>query len=392
MSEREWIVENTWVCTSCQSPNRGRDMKCCNCGNTKDKDEKDVVPDGDAAPVVTDTKLLELANQGEDWVCEYCGARVRDANGKCQNCAAGKEEPKPASTLRVSSKRIEAPPIPDTHLSLKAALALTVAIMALICGAIFGIRALCNKTDIVTAQVAATNWTIYETLNIKTQKHQAGAWGTDTTAFNVSCERRYYGDESCNPYDCNAHSVSYSCRPHDCNGHSVSYSCHCHSYSCGCHTSCTSRNNGFSSCHQSCSTCSSCSTCYRTEYSTCYDTCHRTEYDTCYHKCPVYKQWCSYDYFEWVPTKSDSSTGTDPWNMHGPYLCVGASCGDPQRIRVDRSTEMVVRFQFKYPRERDVHSWLYRPQTEQEFRYFVAGHRWKVAINGRDIRPIQEVP
>lgn len=92
--KRTWVVENKWRCDSCGSENLGRFMACQKCGSPKEKQETDVVPSPDAAPAVTDPELLRLANQGANWVCEYCGGQVRNEFGKCvKNCGAPRVDP-----------------------------------------------------------------------------------------------------------------------------------------------------------------------------------------------------------------------------------------------------------------------------------------------------------
>jgi hypothetical protein len=379
MSDREWIVENTWVCTSCSSTNRGRDMKCQRCGNAKDSEEQDIVPDGDAAPEVTDPELLKLANQGEDWVCEYCQARVRDANGKCQNCAAGKALPYNKMDVEATMKIAQAlgdPPKEQGNfvnwLIGIGAIALLATVLTIAGIAIFG------KHE-VELRVTGTSWQYVEELHQRTTVHEEG-WGSPSDAFNTSCESKYYGTENCHPHDCRPHQVGYSCHPHQCNAHSVSYSCNCSSYRCNCHTSCTSKRNGFSSCHESCSSCSRCSTCYRTEYSTCTDTCYRTEYDTCYDQCPVYKQYCHYDRYTWPIINRQMTSGSD-WQPHWGTLVAG----DLQRL--DKFETYGVYFQ-----DEKGQRFSYVPRSLAEYRYFNTGHFWKVRTNRAGaVEPVEEL-
>ena len=117
------------------------------------------------------------------------------------------------------------------------------------------------------------------------ETHHDHDWGSPPGAFNVSCVSRQHGTHSCNPYNCNAHSVD----------------CHCHQVANGesCHESCTSGQNGFSDCEEVC----------ETEYTTECDTC--TEYDTCYEQCPTYDDWCRYSYYDWPVVATTLAGGTD---------------------------------------------------------------------------------
>src|SRR5262249_1425988 len=131
------------------------------------------------------------------------------------------------------------------------------------------------------------------TVNLRTREvHHDDGWGHPGTkgfynevAFNVNCQDKYYGTEDCNPHKCNPHQVSYSCK--------------CKSVKYNCRKSCQNEGNGYSGCTENCSERNECSTCYRTEY------------DTCYDECPVYRDWCSYDYAEWPVTQTLSTSGDD---------------------------------------------------------------------------------
>ena len=89
---RTYVVEDTWKCGTCHEVNPGRFLKCQKCGAAKSKAEKDET-DLEAAEV-TDDKLLETANAGANWVCAYCGAQDRTADGRCRNCGARQEDAK----------------------------------------------------------------------------------------------------------------------------------------------------------------------------------------------------------------------------------------------------------------------------------------------------------
>lgn len=51
------------------------------------------------------------------------------------------------------------------------------------------------------AKVVGINWSYRSDLRQKTLAHDSG-WGSPFGSFNVSCRRRYYGDEDCNPHRC----------------------------------------------------------------------------------------------------------------------------------------------------------------------------------------------
>ncbi len=66
-------------------------MLCQACGNPKDDSEEYEMP-ADPATVssVTDPKLLQMAEAGENWRCTYCGSAQRALDGGCARCGAGR--------------------------------------------------------------------------------------------------------------------------------------------------------------------------------------------------------------------------------------------------------------------------------------------------------------
>lgn len=352
--KRTWQVENTWACSSCSAKNLGRHMVCQNCGAPKDGRTKDTV--GDASKAVVDPELLKLANQKANWVCEYCGGQVRDEHGKCaRNCGA----PRPAAPqtpVRASARApvpvtdfprpplasvVPEPPAPNRRLFQAL---LFVGSLALIGGLVF----LLMPREL-EAEVVSIEWRHSAQLfqrELKQGENWKGRMPSGT--FNVSCVDKYYGDEDCNPHDC---------RPHN-----VSYDCNCTSYECNCRTTCRDNGNGFSSCSESCGTCSRC------------ETCSRTEYDTCYDSCPVNKPWCVYSVYEWPLVRSLAMTGSkhdESW----PDL---AAVGETQRL--DRSASYVVVFARVAAGRVDTQAerWTLRARSLDEFKGFSVGNRWLI--------------
>lgn len=385
---RTFIVENAWSCTSCSAENRGRDMKCGKCGAPKAKDAPERLA-GPNGTVVTDPELLRLAKQGANWVCEFCGSQVRDEHGKCRNCAARREEAvtrvmrsKPPQRPREEAARefkqvldeisneVRDPkvvrPSPAAQAYMEA-MGLPRAIpggpsdskrkpepwrwrwwhtTAIVIAALIplvGLPLWLFMPRELDAKVENTGWTYTASLRQRTLMHGSEWAPIRGDAFNKQCENRYYGDENCHPHDC---------RPHQ-----VSYSCNCTSYECNCRTSCTSNRNGFSTCSESCSTCSRCSTCYRTEY------------DTCYDRCPVYRDWCSFDWYDWPIIATKTTRGTTQ-TVYWPEL--EARPGDQ---KLDRVESYAVTFR------KGEKSWSYAPSSLGEYRYFNPGATWRVKVN-----------
>lgn len=385
--KRTWTVENKWTCDSCGAENLGRHMACQKCGSPKEKHEKDVVPSPDAAPAVTDPELLRLAKQGANWVCGYCGGQVRDEHGKCvKNCGAPRVDPvltkmaaeaakaeteagvvlevsrptgKPLSQPRPLPTGVPGPgvsyrppKIPKDPAPWKLIIGLGGGLLALA-----GLLAYLLTPWEEDAKVLTFRWTYTSDLRQKTLMHGEG-WGAPAGAFNTSCQSKYYGDEDCHP--------------HNCNPHSVSYECNCTSYECNCRTTCTDNKNGFSSCSESCSTCQRCSTC------------SRTEYDTCYDRCPVYKDYCTYDYYEW-PIIQSLKTGGFEHNERWPEL---EAKGADQRL--DKTEFYEVTFMEARASKK---SWTYKPRSLAEFKTFDTKQLWRIEVNRLgSVTPLRRLP
>lgn len=367
------IVENTWVCSSCQNKNLGRFMKCQKCGSVKEKDEEDIVPEPGVAETVSDSELLKLANAGPNWVCEYCKGQTRDAQGKCVNCAAPKEEPKPEKVVVTSSPTLTLWTEPGWDRVKEAAKKLDEAekeqkarfkrdwkpyiTAGSVAGGVILLAGLFYwlfTPKEVVAKVSSTTWKFTSVLYQKTLQHGSD-WGTPPfNSFNVSCMTRLYGQENCHPHQCRAHSEFYECS--------------CHNVEYGCHERCSSRKNGFSSCQTVCDTRKECSTC------------DRTVYDTCYDSCPVYRDWCEYSYYGWPEVDRKVTSGTTS-NVYWPSLEAG----------VDQKLETSETYKVVFTREEG--SWEYSPPNLQAFSKFTTGDSWKVRVRRAGVmtEPLEEV-
>jgi hypothetical protein len=82
------IREGKWKCTYCGQVNQGRDVACHQCGQPRGKDVKFFLDD-DAAEV-TDQNLVDVAQAGADWTCEFCSTDNRAKDTRCRQCGAEK--------------------------------------------------------------------------------------------------------------------------------------------------------------------------------------------------------------------------------------------------------------------------------------------------------------
>lgn len=80
--------EGRWDCPACGSKGiLGRYKHCTSC-NAARGDVKFYLPTDE--PVIVDSKLLELANAGPDWICGICGSSNRGDASTCVDCGAQK--------------------------------------------------------------------------------------------------------------------------------------------------------------------------------------------------------------------------------------------------------------------------------------------------------------
>ena len=359
------IIELTWECSSCHHVNKGRHTQCQSCGSPKEADEKDIMP-GDSTKVasVTDAERLREANAGANWVCEYCGSQERNLNGSCRNCAGKKDmdsfHPEARETKRYHPEQDMKPGTPirrnDDFTSsfdryevdfefARQRKTRMIKIASIIGGIalVVGLLLWIFMPYEVNAEVTGIHWEHTVNLEQRFLKH-GNDWDGNmpSDAHNVKCVTKFKEYERCNPHDCNPHQVSYDCRPHDCN----------------CRESCSPSGNGYASCTTTCSTC--------------YDTWYRTEYDTCYDQCPVYDEWCSFDYHEWDVIKTNVVGGTTHEEHWPDFPTNGRS-----DLRNTHKGEYEVKF---YSQEKDK-TWDYKPDDLEEFRKYNTGAPWLIKVN-----------
>lgn len=80
-----------WDCRYCgHVGNSGPETKCRHCGAPRDEDVEFYLPED--AEYVTDDAILEQAEKGADWNCQYCGADNKAENDKCRSCGNTKSD------------------------------------------------------------------------------------------------------------------------------------------------------------------------------------------------------------------------------------------------------------------------------------------------------------
>jgi hypothetical protein len=77
-----------WDCTSCDRKGISGDAYSCDgCGAGRPEDVEFYLPTN--AQVITDKRVIEEAEAGPDWKCEYCGEWQKAKHSTCQDCAGG---------------------------------------------------------------------------------------------------------------------------------------------------------------------------------------------------------------------------------------------------------------------------------------------------------------
>jgi hypothetical protein len=395
--KRKWTVENTWNCDSCNHKNLGRNMKCEKCGSYKEKRETYDTSKNLSSPAVTDPNLLKMAKAGPNWECSYCKNNVRNSYGECSVCGGPKTE---AANNNIPEKEpVETKPIYNSYNSVQNSLDddddgfkeksqfsvnnnynktqsdnnkgfIVFGVLAFIPFVLLMVWLFTDTDRHVT--VSETYWRHTAHLEQRHTLHGSG-WQDEAPSgyFNASCETRQHGTHDCNPYNCNPHQESYECG--------------CHEVSAGesCSESCTSSENGFSECEETCTP----------QYETECDTCYRTEYDTCYEQCPTYEQWCSYDFYRWNVIANSTTQGHNNHDLTDPTDLVPTTTNEgPQRISVDRFYSVV--FADLHERNETTHlplTFQFEPNGAGDYNRFVTGEHWLIETNrAGNVSPVRK--
>lgn len=74
-----------WDCPVCgQIGNLGNAVSCPSCGSPRGKDVQFYLPEN--TDEVTEEKLIQEANSGVDWLCDYCGSDNKATATTCKSC------------------------------------------------------------------------------------------------------------------------------------------------------------------------------------------------------------------------------------------------------------------------------------------------------------------
>ncbi len=386
------IIQMYWTCRFCHKQNHGLEgkedesLRCLECGGQKADELWEMPSDTKNAPTVTDQEQLGYAEAGSNWTCRFCGNEERSLHEACSVCGAHryakKDEPFTSAPPLPPVERVSPPPVtqeeqiasvPSRHLRfggidgamedvrpplhhLVGGKELYVLGGTLITAfLLLWLLVWLFATHETNATVTDVYWHRVESVKRRETMSRTG-WRGDfpSGSFNMQCEQRQRGTENCHPHACNCHSVSYDC---NCTG-GDSYSCNCHP-----EEHCSPNGNGSATCTttESCSTCTTPRTC---------SSCSREECDTCYDQCPVYDDWCTGQFYEWVEIDHMEFQGHD-LNPQWPGL---RPVGDLQRL--DRSEDFSTVFADGGDRR-----WTFHPESERAFRLYPPGARYRVEYN-----------
>lgn len=386
-------IEMTWRCSSCGEQNLGRHKTCVKCGDPKDASEKFEMPsDTSRAATVTDPELLKHAHAGADWRCGYCGSDQRRLDGECANC--GGERGQGQGVRAAATPALVARDVRDMR-SLRPAPMLatftTVLIgMASTCGGAVGVTRLADDVPPVVdvpATVADASWErVVAVERYQILDGEGFAETRPADAFDVQSQgQRHHHDEQV--LDHMETETYYETVPDgfDTETYTEQVSCgqDCTTTPETCSETCTSDDNGFATCTQSCSGGGqSCTTRYCTETRT--RQVPRTRQEARTREVPRYRaeprtaEWFTWKAWGWREDRVVRAGGTDSdphWPAAGE-LHLGQGLGEGQREREVRRESFVVHLAGGPNRE-------LRPATEEEFRRFAIGSTHTVRVDPR---------
>ena len=79
-----------WDCPVCKTTgNLGPDKQCISCGSARPKDVKFYLADD--SEIVKQTKKIQEARSGADWVCSYCNSHNKAKDTNCHTCGNDRE-------------------------------------------------------------------------------------------------------------------------------------------------------------------------------------------------------------------------------------------------------------------------------------------------------------
>lgn len=415
-----WTIEHSWRCTSCNHDNAGSEEKCLECGKPIDSKQEEIIPKDMSKKASVELSGSQKAKEvflnkkpGKDWVCVYCKHRAFSFHSVCPECGAKQEISKPAEKTRderlrerfdketqtlfiqdlsprqpvetTQKKKKEIPltsnPAEDHYQEIEEIkekirkdhnnsviflkITLSIIVMLILAWLFYYFFSWHNTTGTITE----TTWHYHVSLRER-RIYQGHDWRNEMKNyhFNESCHQEIRSYHNCDPYSCNPHPVSYSC---NCQTISIPRE--------SCNTVCSNNGNRSSTCRNVCST-------YISSRTSC-STCYRTEFDTCYHRCPDYDDMCSYSYPAWPEIRHMDNWQHDHTIIR-PNLSslTNDSCGSNPEILfmgnrnstqcTEDSLEFFVRFNVP-----NVGEFTTNPSVISQYHRFHSGSVWDIRYN-----------
>lgn len=353
----EEIIETRWTCPTCEKENRGRDMKCPNCGAPKDESSEYQVDASAAA--IGDAEQVADAEAGEHWTCAFCEKENRGRKKLCQFCGADqttkdRKQAKPAAAAPATKPR-----------SRRGCL---VAVGVLV--VLLGLLAWLGSPRHVKATVAGLEWEQAVHLQKRTVVHKDG-WRDQvpSDAADTSCERRQRTTRQVVDH---YRSVTKT--------RSVRYQSGSHEV---CHTQTENMKNGYAKRREVCHS--------EPDYSSRNET--YTDQDPVYRTEPVFDDFCRFDVFEWPVMQTVSRKGTGPtglaWPEDGEAIagqttgaCVPCAEAKARReVQFCCARDAHYRVHFENPKKPEEKP-TYEAKTPEEFATFAVGQSHELSIQG----------
>ncbi|MFO0683122.1 MAG: zinc finger protein [Sandaracinus sp.] len=269
MAERK--IELTWVCSSCQTRNRGRDKVCTGCGNPKDASERFEMP-GETRSVasVTDAEGLRAASAGRDWRCPFCRADNTALASACKQCGAVRGTTPAiapaASSVAAARAPLAAPTASRVPMLVVALVALGLALGTCVVAALFWVLArspgpsdvpyVPPASSIVSAHVEARSWaTTRVAMRHRLVPGEGFAEAQPPDAVDVTPDgvRHHHDDQVEDGMQPETYTEDVPYQDTETYTEQVPCGQDCTPIPETCHEECTDDGNGFASCHDVCS-------------------------------------------------------------------------------------------------------------------------------------------
>lgn len=397
-----------WFCSSCGGRNLGRYKECQTCGDPKDADEKWVMPgDTRAAPTVRDPALLRQASAGADWQCAYCGSHQSRLNDHCAQCGAARAEGSrvPRGGARAAPEAAAPAPTPRSRRSWRWLLLALPAVLALGCVALalpFVLKphqgaARLEKPVSMIAFVGEQRWrhqVHVERYQIVQEEGFAEARPSDALDVTSLGQRHHHDEQVLDHYETETYEeqVPYQ----DTETYTEQEQCgqDCTTTPQTCTESCTPGDNGFASCHTTCTGGGqSCMPRYcpvtRTRQVTRYRSETRTRQVPRYRAEPRFAEYFSWRAWRWRPARVIEASGNASEALRWPSdaeLAPPEALGEGERERTRREATYTIELRSRAGAR------TYVARDLEDFERVRAHSRWYVGEDGVSlIKPVPDV-